>query len=191
MNKDNGLLKNKRIAIFANGWSTDYLEQVVEGIKKEAAKDDVDIFVFMTYINWGEPEMQGKCQLNIFHLPNPHDFDGAIVLANTFNLPCEADRVLNLFQKSGIPMVSTEVQLPNMACVGTDNVTGMRELAEHLVNKHNVKKIVYVSGIAGNAECAIRKKYLWKYLRSMDCHSLTMSDVTSVFTKQQEILRTG
>lgn len=173
MDKDNGLLKNKRIAIFANGWSTDYLEQVVEGIKKEAAKDDVDIFVFMTYINWGEPEMQGKCQLNIFHLPNPHDFDGAIVLANTFNLPCEADRVLNLFQKSGIPMVSTEVQLPNMACVGTDNVTGMRELAEHLVNKHNVKKIVYVSGIAGNAECAIRKKVLMEVLEE---HGLSLVD---------------
>ncbi len=173
MNKDNGLLKNKKIAILANGWSTDYLEQVVEGVKKEAAKDDVDIFVFMTYINWGEPEMQGKCQLNIFHLPNPHDFDGAIVLANTFNLPCESERILNLFQKSGIPMVSTEVQLPNMACIGTDNVTGMRELAEHLVKKHNVKKIVYVSGIAGNEECAIRKKTLVDVLEE---HGLKLVD---------------
>lgn len=172
MTNDN-LMKKKRIAIFANGWSVDYLEHIIEGIKKEAAKDDIDIFIFITYIIWGEPEIQSKCQLNIFHLPNPKDFDGAIVLTNTFNLPCEADRIINLFQKSNLPMVSTEVRLPGMAFVGTSNVKGMTELAEHLINVHKVKKIVYVSGIIDNAECAIRKRTLEEVLNN---HGLSIID---------------
>lgn len=173
MNKDDSIMKKKRIAVFANGWSSEYLEMVLEGMKREAAKDNVDIFIFLNYINWGEPDIQSKCQLNIFHLPNPNDFDGAIVLTNTFNLQDEQERIISLFQKSGIPMVSTEVKLPGMAYVGTSNEQGMRELAEHLVEVHKVKKVVYVSGIPGNVECAIRKRTLQDVLEE---HGLSIQE---------------
>lgn len=156
--------KKKRVAVFINGWSTDYIEDVLEGIRKNAAIEGVDIFVFLTYILWDEPTEQSECQLNIFHLPNPNDFDGAIVLTNTFNAPEELERIKNLFLKNGVPMVSTEVKVPGMALVGTDNVSGMEQLANHLIKEHNVKDVIYVSGIAGNVECSIRKNTLVRVL---------------------------
>ena len=64
-----GIMKKKKIAVFANGWSSEYLELVLEGLRRAAQKDNVDIFVFSTYISWGETDIQSKCQLNIFHLP--------------------------------------------------------------------------------------------------------------------------
>lgn len=151
-----GFIK-KKIAVFINGWSVDYIQEVLEGIRQEATKDGVDIFVFMTYILWDEPEEQTRCQLNIFHLPNPSDFDGAIVFTNTFNGLEELDRIKDLFQKNGVPMISTEVKVPGMAFVGTDNVSGMKQLTRHLVENHDVKDVVYLSGLVGNEECAMRK----------------------------------
>lgn len=150
----------KRIAIFANGWSSEYIEMFINGISEAAKKDGVDVFVFMTYIYFGDSTEQCKRQLNIFHLPNPEDFDGAIVLANTFNIPDELDRVIALFGRAGVPMVSTEVHAPGMAYIGTDNYSGMYDLAKHIIEKHGAKKIVYMAGIEGNAECAIRKRAL-------------------------------
>lgn len=153
-------MDKKKIAVFANGWSNEFIAHIVEGLKKEAAADGVDIFVFLTYIFFTDSNIQSKCQLNIFHLPRPEDFDGAIMLTNTFNLSDEEERICALFQKSGIPMISTEVKVPGMAYIGTGNYEGVYEMTKHLMDVHDVKRVVYVSGIEGNDENAIRRQAL-------------------------------
>ena len=40
---------NKRIAIFTNGFSNEFIEHIVTGLQKKAKEDCVDIFVFVTY----------------------------------------------------------------------------------------------------------------------------------------------
>lgn len=159
------IMKKKKIAVFVNGWTTDFIETVLEGIRQEAAKDGVDIFVFLTYVNWGDPAVESKSQLNVFHLPKPDDFDGAIILANTFNMQDEMDRIKKLFIDKGLPVVSTEVKIPGVPFVGTNNKKGMTELCDHILDEHDVKSVVYVSGVIGNAECAIRKATLVESLK--------------------------
>lgn len=166
-------MKNKKILVFANGWSNEYVERVLEGIRSKAAEDGVDVFLFMTYIFFQGAALQNKAQLNIFHLPNPKDYDGAIVFTNTFNIPDEQERICALFQREGLPMISTEVRIPDMAFVGTDNYAGMYELANHLIEEHGVKKVVYMRGIEGHPECAIRKKALTDALAK---HNLELVD---------------
>lgn len=163
----------KKIAVFANGWSNEFLEKVLVGIQTEAAGHDVDIFVFLTYIFMTDPAPQSMCQLNIMHLPKPEDFDGAIVLANTFNTPNEKERVCKLFQSQGIPMISTEARIADMAFIGTDNYSGVRELAEHIIEVHKAKRILYINGITSNPECAIRKAALVDVLHE---HGLELID---------------
>ena len=151
-------MQHNRIAVFLNGWSNEYVRLIVEGIRREAAKHNTDIFVYATFVYWAEEEAQRKSMLNIFHLPDPDKYDGGIMLTNTFNIEDEHERVRNVFHKNGIPMVSTEIKTPGMTYIGTSNYDGMRELADHLIDKHGVKRIVFVSGIRDNEECAIRKQ---------------------------------
>ena len=120
---------NKRIAIFTNGFSNEFVEHIVTGIQRKAQEDSVDLFVFVTYCSPGDHELQNKCQLNIFHLPDPAAFDGAIMLTNTYNFPDEQERVCARFQRAGVPMLSLEVEVPNMSCIKTENYNGVRELA--------------------------------------------------------------
>ena len=151
---------NNRIAVFANGFSNEFIEYVVTGMQKKAKKDGIDIFVFTSYCSLLTPEMQNKCQLNLFHLPNPADFDGAVMLTNTYNFPDEQERVCARFQRAGVPMLSLEIEVPNMSCIKTENYKGVRSLAEHLVVEHGAKKIIYVNGVKGNVENSIRRQAL-------------------------------
>lgn len=152
-------MKN-RIAVFTNGWSNEYIENVVEGIRRKAKENGTDVFIFATYTFFTDSSIQSKCQLNLFHLPAPEDFDGAILLTNTFNLPDEAERIVTLWERKNVPMISLEVKLPGIPYLGTDNYTGMHDLAEHLITVHGAGKIVYVGGIEGNQENIIRKQAL-------------------------------
>lgn len=151
---------NKRIAVFTNGFSNEFIEDIVTGLQKKAKADGVDIFVFVTYCSFSDHDLQNKCQLNIFHLPDPEDFDGAIMLTNTYNFPDEQERVCARFQRAGVPMLSLEVDVPNMSCLKTENTKGVLELAKHLIEEHNAKKIIYVNGVEGNVENNIRRQAL-------------------------------
>ena len=162
---------NQRIAIFTNGFSNEFIEHVVTGIQKKAAEDGVDIFVFVTYCSANENDLQNKCQLNIFHLPDPGTFDGAIMLTNTYNFPDEQERVCARFQRAGVPMLSLEVEVPDMSCIKTENYQGVHDLATHLVEHHNAKKIIFVNGIEGNVENNIRRQAL---LDVLEAHGLKL-----------------
>ena len=156
---------NKRIAVFTNGFSNEFVEHVVKGLQRKAAEDGVDIFVFVTYCSAGDNERQNKCQLNIFHLPDPADFDGAVMLTNTYNFPDEQERVCARFQRAGVPMLSLEVEVPGMSCIKTENYKGVCDLATHLVEHHNAKKILFVNGIEGNVENTTRRQALIDVLK--------------------------
>ncbi len=164
---------NKRIAVFTNGFSNEFVEHVVTGLQKKAAEDGVDIFVFVTYCAAGDNELQNKCQLNIFHLPDPESFDGAVMLTNTYNFPDEQERVCARFQRAGVPMLSLEVEVPGMSCIKTENYKGVYDLATHLVEHHNAKKIIFVNGIEGNVENTIRRQALIDVLQE---HGLELFD---------------
>ena len=161
-------MMNRRIAIFTNGFSNEFIEHIVTGLQKKAKEDSVDIFVFVTYCSPNDHPLQNKCQLNIFHLPDPADFDGAIMLTNTYNYPDEQERVCARFQRAGVPMLSLEVEVPGMSCIKTENYKGVHDLATHLVEHHNVRKILYVNGIKGNVENATRRQALIDVLKEHD-----------------------
>lgn len=152
-------MKNK-IAVFTNGFSNEFVEKVLVGLQEKASEDGIDIFTFITYCSPADVELQNKCQLNIFHLPDPADFDGAIMLTNTYNFPDEQERVCARFQRAKVPMLSLELEVPNMSCIRSENYQGVRELAIHLIEKHHAKRFLYFNGVAGNAENAIRRQAL-------------------------------
>ena len=151
---------NQRIAVFTNGYSSEFIEHIVTGLQEKAKIDGVDIFVFVTYCSANDHVLQNKCQLNLFHLPDPKAFDGAIMLTNTFNFPDENERVCARFQRAGVPMISMEVESPHMSCIKSENYKGVRDLAIHLVEQHHAKKFIYVNGIKGNVENQSRRQAL-------------------------------
>ena len=103
-----------KIAVFTNGWSSELLSEVFEGIRKEAEADSVDVFVFVTYLLPNGVNSIARNQLQLFHLFDPDGFDGIIVLANTFNTPEETQAVKDIITRSNIPAVSLAIKFPGL-----------------------------------------------------------------------------
>ena len=167
-------MKNKRIAIFTNGWSSEYISNIVEGIRKKAALEGVDLFIFTSYILWGETGSRRATKMNLYKLPRPADYDGAIVLANTYSASDEPEAIMKLFKGSGVPIISTEVKIPDAAFVGTSNYKGMQELADHLIDEHSVRDVIFYEGIPDNEESAMRQRALEDSLAG---HGLKLREV--------------
>ena len=148
----------RRIGVFANGWSGEFLKYAISGIQKAAKKDGTDILLFTTFILASDNTKNNMCQLNMFHLPNAADFDGIIILANTFNIPDEAERIKHLFVDKGVPALSLEVKVDGAAFMGTGNRKGMYDSVEHLIKVHGCKKIIYCAGIKDNQENITRRQ---------------------------------
>ena len=143
----------KRFAVFANGWGTEYLRKVVTGAYEVARNANADIFTFVDFSTFSEhPSSINNSEYNIFRLPDLQDFDGAIVLANSFNMQEEISFVHRIITESKIPAVSLEYELEGITTVQTDNYAGMYELTKHVVQEHGARHIVYVGGPREHSE---------------------------------------
>ena len=146
----------KRLAVFANGWAIDYVQQFLTGVSEVSTATDTDIYVFTNFSAKDDYAKNNIGESNIYRLPDLRDFDFAILMTNSFNLQEEIDYVYRSVMESGIPAISLEYALNGIPTVRTDNYSGMQRLTKHLILEHGVKHIVYVSGPEEHPENAAR-----------------------------------
>ena len=92
----------KRIAVFANGWGNEYLQEVTAGAHQAAGPAGADLFVFVNFSIFSNKEINiNDSEANIFRLPDLKDFDGVILMANSFNTQEEADYVYRKVKQPG------------------------------------------------------------------------------------------
>lgn len=148
----------KKVAVFANGWSNEYLQWVLEGIKKRAKESNIDLHVFINYSSGDENNLENVGERNIFMLPDIEEYDGVMLLANTINLSCEREYLNLEVLKHNLPAVSLEYELPGIPCLCTDTYSGVYDLTMHLIEEHGVRDVIYVSGPEDNNENLLRMK---------------------------------
>lgn len=168
----------KRIAVCGNGWSNEYIEIVLSGIRKCAKLNNADIFFLFNFSVSNTEEHVQEGHININRLLEFGNFDGVILLANTFHLQPEFDYLCETVQRLNIPSVSLEYPLPGIDFIGSDNYSGMHELCTHLVEHHQLKDFAFISGPRGNAESDERRKALEDVLHS---HGLALSEDNVIY----------
>ncbi|MBO4749937.1 MAG: GGDEF domain-containing protein [Lachnospiraceae bacterium] len=136
----------KKLAVFANGWSYEALSHALSGMRKYAALEDFDVFVFMCFANHSSFRENMIGELGVYKLCNLQDYDGAIVFSNMLNSDETAVEICREAQKHGLPVISIGKEIEGATYVGVDGNTGMRELVTHLVEKHGVKKVWFIGG---------------------------------------------
>lgn len=150
----------KRIAVFSSGWGDEYFREVVYGISETAKKENIDIFAFVNFSIRGLDNLLNQCEFNLFTLPDLREFDGVILMANSFNLPREREYLTEKIKELKIPAVSIESEIEGIPHIVSDNYAGMYDLAEHMVGYHQAKNILYIGGPKGDPENADRLRAL-------------------------------
>lgn len=168
----------KKIAVCGNGWSNEYIEIALSGIRKCAQLNNADVFFLLNFSVSNTEEYTQVGHININRLLEHGNFDGVILLANTFHLQPEFDYLCETVKRLNLPSVSLEYPLSDIEFWGSDNYSGMHELCTHLVEHHNYKNFVFISGPDGNAESDIRRKALEDVLSS---HGLTLKEDNIIY----------
>lgn len=167
--RDLEVTMKKKVAVFTNGWNDDYLEFALEGIRRRAAEDNIDIFIFLDYTSYDITEDEIKGELNILNLPDLTDFDGVLLLGNTLTTAGEISILREKILEAKVPSICLEYELEDINCIRTENVNGMKELVEHLITVHDVKDVFWISGPVDNEESQARFNAL---IEIMEKHGL-------------------
>lgn len=150
----------KKIAVFTGGWSFEYAHEVISGIVEAAEKENADVFAFINYSLRWEDTPQNEMEFNLFTLPDLNDFDGVILLGNSFNVEMEKEYFNKVLKDVKVPVISVEYEFNGIPSIFTDNYAGMRELVEHIVKEHKVREMLFIGGPEEHMESAERLRAL-------------------------------
>lgn len=150
----------KKIAVLANGWGAEYLREVVTGAFEVARVRNMDIFTFVNFTRATNDRVQNFGEYNIFSLPDLNDFDGVILMANSFNMKEELDLALKKVSECNVPVISVEYEFEGIPTINSSNYYGMYELAQHIMKVHSAQNIVYIGGPEDHLESIERLKAL-------------------------------
>ena len=155
LNMSNKLIN---IAVIVSGIDEEYQNTILKGIHESAEKNNINICHFIAYGGILKSQTYDVGEFNIYELVNYSNFDGVILLTNTISSPILTERIMNKVKEAGIPAVSIDNDLEGFYYIGIDNYSAMKGVVDHIVKRHGVKLINYISGPDDNPESILRLK---------------------------------
>jgi len=163
----------KKIAVCANGWNYDSMLEALKGIQEYASKEDFDVFVFLSFASYSEHVTLMRGELNIYELLDPEDYDGVIVFSTAINSVETAISICNRAKEKNIPVVSIGMEMDGIHSVCVSNDEGMRDLVDHLIEEHDVKRAFFIGGTPDHVDNIARLKVTKE---SFEAHGLKLND---------------
>ncbi len=154
----------KRIAIFTTGWCGEILTQFLKGLQSALSKEQVDVFLFLCYPTYVDTTAMKRGEMNIFSLPDLHDFDGVIIFGSGLNFPDRIDEILSRCKEANIPVIMQGEKRDGISYVGSDNYVATLDMCRHLENEHGVKTITFFAGTSDSLDSELRLKGIRDYL---------------------------
>ncbi len=167
----------KRIALFTTGWCGEILCQFISGIKDALKDDEADIFMFLCYPTYIDTVAIKQGQMNIFNLPDLHDFDGAVLFGSGLDFRDRVDELIQRGNDAGIPVILQGTRRDGVSYVGSDNYQATKDMCEHLKKKHGVNNILFFAGTKDSHDSEQRLGAVRDYLKENDCED----DLKEVF----------
>lgn len=176
---------HKKVALFANGWNSENLDNFILGIEDYIKDDGVDIFIFTSHSAFSVNSAIIDAENSIYTMPDYSFFDAAIIYGSGLNSDKALKQIIDNCRKANIPTVLQGDSAEGFSSVTVDNYAGMRELCDHLIEKHNVKNTVFIAGAKENEDSNQRLQALKD---SLEAHNLEFDDNNIVWADWETML---
>ena len=167
----------KRIAVFTTGWGSEILSQFLTGMMNELSGEQADIFLFLCYPAYIDNAATKQGEMNIFNLPDLHDFDGTVIFASALDYKERIDNIIERSKEAGIPVIIQGNRREGISFVGSDNNQAIRDLCAHVRNDHGAKTISFIAGTKDSHDSELRINAVRDYLSENGCED----DLVDVF----------
>ena len=166
----------KKIALFANGWNAENLDKFIKGLKSTFSPNMYDIFVFMSHSSFSLSQDAIRAENAIYFMEDYRCFDGAVIFASGLNSSEALEQIVKRCKEADIPLVCQGFVIDGVPSVTINNYSGMKDLSNHLIKNHNVKKVKFIAGPRTNEDSNIRIKAVRDALEENGC-SLADEDI--------------
>ena len=167
-------INRKRIAVLI-GQPEEYSQMLfLKGFLEEAIKLDYDVAVFAMYIKYQNTQARCFGDSSIFKLISYDKFDCIIVLADTIQTKGEAERIeKELHEKYDGKVIFVDRDSEFFPSIHADNYTPEKLIIDHLIEKHGMKDIAFLTGKAWHPHSKIR---LNAYKDSLTEHGIEVNE---------------
>lgn len=148
--------KRWTIGVVINDLEIRYQSIVWPAILEVAKNRDANIIIYAGEAPHSPNEYEYQHNI-IFKMINKDCVDGIVVVSTVLSNYSTPEQFENFIQQfKDIPLVSIAVPLKDVATVMVDNKSGIIELVDHFVQKHNFKHIAFIKGPDSNHEAQMR-----------------------------------
>ncbi|MDP4181482.1 MAG: diguanylate cyclase [Bacillota bacterium] len=153
---------------------TDYYQSLIlSGISEFAEQKDINIMCFVagklhSYQDW-------ESSRNIlYEFIDIDKVDGLILLTSAIEAFDSSSYTINkLINCKNIPVVTIGDKYEGYHSVSVDNVTGMGQVVDHLIETHGCKRLAFIKGPEGSLESEVRYH---AFCDSLKKHNLSVID---------------
>jgi len=164
----------KRIAVLL-GQPEEYThERFLKGFLKEAFARDYDVCMFAMYIKYQNTPARCVGETSIFQLPSYVKFDAVVVMADTIQTEGALTRIEERLHKeySG-PVLFIDKDSKYFPSIHIDNYTPEKAVIDHLIEKHGIRDIAFLTGKSWHPHSKIRLK---AYKDSLVSHGIEVDE---------------
>lgn len=145
------------IGFFTVGSTFNQSDTLAKYIEQAAKTYKVNIITFLggvlnTSASYTQYNYQRQCNV-VFEFAKSEKLDGIIIASHLLAAYQGVETLVNLCTSfAPTPIVSLGLELPNVPSVYTDNTSNIKQMVSHIIEKHNRRKIGFLSGPSNNAD---------------------------------------
>ena len=149
--------QRKRIAVLV-GHPEEYSHVLfLNGFLEEAFNMDYDVVVFAMYIKYQNSQARSIGDSSIFNLISYDKFDCVVVLADTIQTKGVAEQIENkLHETYNGKVIFVDQDSKYFPSIHIDNYTPEKAVIDHLIEKHGMRDIVFLTGKSWHPHSIIR-----------------------------------
>ncbi len=162
-----------KVALFVNGWNGENVDSFIDGFNGYFKDSNIDLFVFTSFALTVNSEGIINSENAIYSLPDVSFFDVAIIYGSGFNSDELISQIIKRCKDAEVPVILQGVDADGVSTVTVDNYTGMRDLCNHIIEKHDVKDIIFIAGPKDNDDSNFRLGVLRE---TLEAHGQSLKD---------------
>ena len=175
----------KRIGVVIPAITDNLQTELLTGITAAAAEAGCDVIVLTTATNGLEFHMQSEImegEESIYALLERARLDGLLLASQYFVKETVRQRISEIIRLSGTPCIDLGGTALGFETVHIPQDEAMQALTDHLIEAHGCRKLLFLSGHAGNPDAEQRMQ---GFLRSVEAHHCTHEIFYGDFWKER------
>jgi len=146
----------KKIAVIVDTMDGVYQSRISNGLIEYAKNKNINLIFYSGMAKSSRKNLMSEHNA-VFQLFNKDIYDGIIYLLGSLEIYVGRDGIEQLARRCGnLPAISLSLNIDGAKSIVFDNYNSMYKITQHILTKHNYKRIAYISGSLKNDEAISR-----------------------------------